>query len=163
MTNRERRQRLNIDRHILETSAPVHCWVKTPEQCQNPTIDAHSIQESVLERIADSDRKVLTVMPRNVGTATNPHREKFEPLHIGTASTGQYSCRTHDDIFKDVEIREPDWDDPKATFLLAFRSMLYADFRARQQQNIWRARATAFPSEEVAQEGAQFMDQRQLC
>ena len=161
MTNRENRERLNIDRRILEESAPVDCWATTDEQCRNPTINAHSIQEKVLEGIADNSGKVLTVMPRNLGAATNPHREKFDEVHIGTASRGQYSCLPHDGIFSDVESKEPNWDDSRETFLLAFRSVLYRDYLARQEQNIWRSRAAAFPSEKEAQEGAQFIDRRQ--
>ena len=161
MTRREERERLNVNRRILESSEPNECWVRTPEQCPNPAINAHSIQERVLERIADSDDKVITVMARTIGAATNPKRQKFDRIHIGTASAGTYSCKPHDDIFRDVEDKEPNWSDPRATFLLAFRSMLYRDFLARQEQTIWAGKATAFPTDQVAQDGARFMQSRQ--
>ena len=157
MAKNDEKQRSITLRAAMENVEPTDCWV---QGCLIQVTNAHSIQEGVLKRIADSRGRVITVMPRNVKVAANPNPEKFTKLHISKASAGTWSCNPHDQV-PELENREPDWHDPRANFLLAFRAALYGNWVARYEHNIWEARATAFPSEVVARGNASFLGSRQ--
>lgn len=157
MAKNHEKQRSITLRAAMENAEPTDCWV---QGCLNQVTNAHSIQEAVLERIANPDRKVITVMPRSFRAASNPHGGTFTELHVRHASVGTWSCNPHDQV-PELENREPDWNDPRSNFLLSFRSVLYGNWVTSYEHNLWEARAKAFPSEVVARENASFLGDRQ--
>lgn len=157
MEKSDEKQRARTLWSAMENAEPTACWV---EGCPDKATQAHSIQAAVLSLIANPSGKVLTVMPRSFAAATNPNREMFTELHINKASVGAWSCNPHDQG-PEIENREPDWQDPRATFLLAYRAVLYGNWVARYERNIWEARAMAFPSEVEARGNASFLGSRQ--
>lgn len=157
MGKSDERQRAGTLRAAMKNAEPTDCWV---EGCPIRATHAHSIQAAVLSLIADSSGKVMTVMPKSFEAATNPNRGMFSEIHIRKASVGTWSCNPHDQV-PEVENREPDWQDPRATFLLAYRAVLYINWVARYEHNIWEARAKEFPSEVVSRENASFLGSRQ--
>ena len=163
MERRESRKRQNALRRILEIAPPRYCWANPHGRCASPIIDEHSIQEAILDRIANRRGKVITVMPRNFGAATNPNREKFTEIDAGKASIGSWSCKSDDHFFQvELEDREPNWKDPRHNLLLTLRAFLYRNWLDLFELGLCKVRAEAIPSEErELMKEADFVGQRQ--
>ena len=112
------------------------------ERCRAPASKGHSIPESsVLKPLRDSkDDKVLEFRWsmgdwRDLWKRSSQEDpvdlvspEKFMPLRVGTgaASVGHFSCGQHDGDFKPIDIAQHDLPSGRATFLLAYRTLLYS-------------------------------------
>ena len=162
MEPRGSRERLNTLRRILKSAGSKDCWVKIPEQCLNPVINAHSVQEAVLHRIANPQGNVITVMPRSFGAATNPNREKLTEIHSANASIGTWSCKKHDEFFqRELENEEPTWHVPRPNLVLTLRAFLYRNWLDLFELELCTARGDVFPWETHLLKEAEFVERRQ--
>ena len=53
-------------------------------------------------------------------------------LPTGKATAASFACGDHDREFSVVDVADPDTDDPRSVFMLAYRSVLYVAHQVRQ-------------------------------
>lgn len=91
--------------------------------CKNPVIKAHSIQNSkILEKLAVNGKLIRLAYELNLESGPIP---KFEDVGINKATTFTGLCSYHDElIFRDIEKKDINVDEPYHLILLAYRALL---------------------------------------
>ncbi len=93
--------------------------------CSEPTILAHSVSRSVLKMIQHNG-EVMAPMSRISKDASGLSRPNltFRPEAVPQASTGTFTCRTHDGLFNSIDISPFDVHKNAVLNLLYYRAIL---------------------------------------